>query len=78
MKLKKSDDNSFSFECDNDHKYKMVDGVLDFKTREIPGEQWSLSFRNYNEYLHEHHWARNPNYDRGRNESDIIWNILEK
>ena len=59
-------------------KKQDFDGVVDFKTREIPGEQWSLSYRNYEEYLHEHHWPGNPNYDRGLNEGDIIWEILAK
>ena len=33
---------------------------------------------NYDEYLHEHYWAGNPNYSRGINDADIIWNTLEK
>ena len=56
----------------------IIDGVVDFRTREIPGEQWSLSYRNYEEYLHEHHWKGNPNYLRGLNEHDIIWEEVEK
>ena len=71
--LKKTCDNRFSYECENRHEFCVIDGVLDFGTREIPGEQWSLSYRNYEEYLHEHYWSRNPNYDRGLNEADIIW-----
>ena len=52
--------------------------MLDFQTREIPGEQWSLTFRNYDEYLHEHHWAGNPNYNRGLDAAEIIWEEMEK
>ena len=64
--------------CDNNHEYTVIDGVLDFNTREIPGEQWSLSFRNYNSYLHEHHWPGNPNYKRGLNQADVIWQTIKK
>lgn len=78
LKLKKTCDNRFSYECENRHEFYVIDGVLDFGTREIPGEQWSLSYRNYEEYLHEHYWSRNPNYDRGLNEADIIWDKLKE
>lgn len=78
LNLKKATNHNFSYECENGHEYSMVDGVLDFKTREIPGEQWSLSYRNYEEYLHEHHWHRNPNYDRGLDEADVIWDIIRE
>ena len=47
LKLKKTCDNRFSYECENRHEFCVIDGVLDFGTREIPGEQWSLSYRNY-------------------------------
>ena len=78
LKLKTSSGNHFSYECENQHEYSIIDGVVDFKTREIPGEQWSLSYRNYEEYLHEHHWPGNPNYNRGLNEADVIWETLAK
>ena len=78
LKLKNAGDSDVFCRCENQHKYSMIDGVLDFKTREIPGEQWSLNFRNYEQYLHEHHWSRNPNYDRGLDEADIIWETLKK
>ncbi len=77
LKLNKSESNLI-YECVNGHKVTVIDGVVDFGTREIPGEQWSLSFRNYDEYLHEHHWPVNPNYKRGSNPEDIIWNEFEK
>lgn len=78
LKLNKHEANTLSFECENAHRYHIIDGVVDFRTREIPGEQWSLSFRNYDEYLHEHHWPGNPNYKRGLNPADIMWSELEK
>lgn len=78
MTLKNVSNNHLLYACENGHEYSVVDGVLDFKTREIIGEQWSLSYRNYEDYLHEHHWRRNPNYDRGLDEAEIIWEAIEK
>ena len=52
--------------------------MVDFGTREIPGEQWSLSYRNYDAYLQEHRLPRNPNYDRGEDNAEILWEALEK
>lgn len=78
MKLKSVSNNHISYACENGHEYCVVDGVLDFKTREISGEQWSLSYRNYEEYLHEHNWRRNPNYDRGLDEADVIWEAVRE
>ncbi|MCL2773118.1 MAG: methyltransferase domain-containing protein [Oscillospiraceae bacterium] len=66
------------YSCENGCKYYVKDGVADFGTREIPGEQWSLSFRNYDEYLHEHHWQTNPNYDRGLDSHEERWKIINK
>ena len=67
-----------AFCCPNGHAYGIVDGVVDFGTREIPGEQWSLSYRNYDAYLQEHRLPRNPNYDRGEDNAEILWEALEK
>ena len=67
-----------AFCCPNGHAYGVVDGVVDFGTREIPGEQWSLSYRNYDAYLQEHRLPRNPNYDRGEDDAEILWEALEK
>lgn len=61
-----------AFCCPNGHAYGIVDGVVDFGTREIPGEQWSLSYRNYDAYLQEHRLPRNPNYDRGEDNAEIL------
>jgi ubiquinone/menaquinone biosynthesis C-methylase UbiE/DNA-binding XRE family transcriptional regulator len=66
------------YQCENGCKYYIKNGVVDFGTREIPGEEWSLSFRNYDEYLHEHHWPGNPNYDRGLDYNKIRVDIVNK
>jgi transcriptional regulator with XRE-family HTH domain/ubiquinone/menaquinone biosynthesis C-methylase UbiE len=67
------------FSCPNNHMAKIVDGVLCFDTREIPGEQWSLSLRNYDHYLEWQNAPRNPNYSRGKTfDEDILKNILQK
>jgi ubiquinone/menaquinone biosynthesis C-methylase UbiE len=78
LKLNTDELNDLFFECENKHRYHIIDGVVDFRTREIQGEQWSLSYRNYDEYLHEHHWPGNPNYERGLNHDDVIWTEIEK
>ena len=78
LKLNTHELKAYFFECENKHRYHIIDGVVDFKAREIPGEQWSLSYRNYDEYLHEHHWPGNPNYKRGLNPADVIWTEIEK
>ena len=67
-----------AYGCTNGHADDVVDGVVDFKTREIPGEQWSLSYRNYEAYLMEHRLPGNPNYRRGIDSTELIWKILEE
>lgn len=78
LKLNTQNLKTLFFECENIHRYYAIDGVVDFKTREIPGEQWSLSYRNYDEYLYEHHRPENPNYKRGLDRDDVIWKEIEK
>jgi len=78
LKLNTHELKTLFLECEDKHQYHIIDGVVDFRTREIPGEQWSLSYRNYDEYLHEHHWPGNPNYKRGLNPDDVIWTEIEK
>lgn len=68
---------NIAYKCNNDHEYLMIDGVLDFNTREIYGELWSLVFRNYDAYLREQHSPENPNYNRGLNQADVMWKIIE-
>ncbi len=78
LKLQKMHAQNMMYQCDLGHAYSVIDGVLDFNTREIPGELWSLSLRNYDGYLQMQHWPGNPNYRRGRNQADVIWKIIEK
>ncbi|WP_274540117.1 methyltransferase domain-containing protein [Clostridium thermosuccinogenes] len=78
LKLNTQNLKTLFFECENKHRYYVIDGVVDFKTREISGEQWSLSYRNYDEYLHEHHCHGNPNNKRGLDRDDAIWKEIEK
>ena len=47
------------FECENNHRFNVEDGVVFFNTREMDGELWSLYLRNYEHYLQE----QNGNYD---------------
>jgi len=78
LKLNFQNPNELFYSCENGCEYYVKDGVVDFGTREIPGEQWSLSYRNYEEYLHEHHWPGNPNYKRGLDINEERWKIIEK
>jgi ubiquinone/menaquinone biosynthesis C-methylase UbiE/transcriptional regulator with XRE-family HTH domain len=41
------------FECENNHRFNIEDGVVFFNSREIKGELWSLWLRNYEHYLQE-------------------------
>jgi ubiquinone/menaquinone biosynthesis C-methylase UbiE/DNA-binding XRE family transcriptional regulator len=70
--------NGVYYKCENGCKFYIKDGVVDFGTREILGEQWSLGYRNYDEYLHEHHWPNNPNYDRGLDYNQLRVDIVHK
>lgn len=54
-----------NFLCPEMHCYEVVDGVIDFGSREIPGELWSQYFRNYDHYLREQQNFGNPNNHRG-------------
>ncbi len=77
LKFKINHNGNIVYRCDNNHEYAVVDGVLDFNTREIPGELWSLSLRNYDAYLQGQHSPHNSNYDRGLNQADVIWKVIE-
>jgi transcriptional regulator with XRE-family HTH domain/ubiquinone/menaquinone biosynthesis C-methylase UbiE len=65
--------------CTSGHTFPIVDGVVDFGSREIKGELWSLWLKNYEHYLGEHD-ARyvNPNYLRGKPAGEILWQEIEK
>ena len=72
------------FNCPNGHKAsfgstaKLVDGVICFDTREIQGELWSLSLRNYEHYLQWKNSPPNPNYGRGIKSGEIVWEKLSE
>lgn len=74
------DDNSKPcLKCETNHIYAITDGVVDFGTREILGEQWSLTYRNYEHYLIEATWPDDPAYTRGDIYSEELkWREIEK
>ncbi len=67
------------FECINGHRVDVIDGVVFFNTREIPGELWSLWLRNYDHYLEE---QKNPGLPRYREGAvyykDAIWEEIDR
>ena len=67
------------FECENHHKFNIEDGVIYFNTREIPGELWSLSIRNYEHYLPGTTDPGIPRYMEGEIPcKEIMWQEIEK
>jgi DNA-binding XRE family transcriptional regulator len=51
MRVDAADKMKIHLTCENGHKTACVDGVVDFKTQEIKGEDWSYYSRNYDQYL---------------------------
>lgn len=41
------------YRCKRSHKFVVDEGVIYFGTREIKGEEWSMTYRNYEHYLLE-------------------------
>mgnify|MGYP002510789644 CR=1 FL=1 len=77
--LRNKDDNKIYFECKNKHCHDVVDGVVDFGTREIQGELWSLFLKNYQDYLLQHYYPGNPRYQMGEIPcSEVRWQVLKK
>lgn len=71
--------NKLSLCCKNGHTYELIDGVIHFGSREIPGELWSLVFSNYEHYLMEQHYQGNPRYLQGDpNSRELMWRQIEK
>lgn len=67
-----------SYACAHRHVYEIVDGVVHFGTREIPGELWSLWLRNYDHYLVEQRHPGNPRYQQGKVPCmEIMWQQME-
>ncbi len=79
MRLETDTDNRIGFVCPNGHCYSVVDGVVNFGTREIPGEQWSLFMKNYEDYLVEQRHPGNPRYQMGTVPcSEVRWQAVKK
>ena len=67
------------FECENHHRFNVEDGVIFFNTREIPGELWSLSLRNYEHYVRATTHPGNPRYLEGEIPcKEVMWREIEK
>jgi ubiquinone/menaquinone biosynthesis C-methylase UbiE/DNA-binding XRE family transcriptional regulator/uncharacterized protein YbaR (Trm112 family) len=67
------------FECDNNHRFNIEDGVVFFNTREIQGELWSLYLRNYEHYLQEATHPGLPRYQEGEIPcKEVMWREIEK
>ena len=67
------------FECKNHHNFIVDEGVVYFNTREIPGELWSLSKRNYEHYLLEARYTGNPRYSQGEIPcKEVMWREIKK
>ena len=67
------------FECENHHRFNVEDGVIFFNTREIPGELWSLSLRNYEHYVRAATHPGNPRYLEGEIPcKEVMWREIEK
>lgn len=65
--------------CSSGHHFLIVNGVADFGTREIKGELWSQSLKNYDQYLVLHDKSMvNPNYFRGERIDEVMWHEIEK
>lgn len=57
----------------------MVDGVVDFGSREIKGELWSLFLKNYQDYLNQQRSPGNPRYLMGTVPCrELRWQVLKK
>lgn len=77
--LMNRDEKESCFVCKNKHCYEVVDGVVNFGSREIPGELWSLSLRNYQDYLREQRHPGNPRYQMGTVPcSEVRWQVLKR
>ncbi|NMA08422.1 MAG: helix-turn-helix domain-containing protein [Clostridiales bacterium] len=65
--------------CAGGHTFPITDGVLDFGTREIRGELWSLFLKNYEQYRTEIDRRNvNPNYLRGLPHDEAYFAVLAR
>lgn len=75
---KKSNDKTY-YCCIQNHKFYIEEGVIYFGTREIKGEEWSLTYRNYDHYLVEAEAAIPDFYQRSDISSDELkWQELSR
>lgn len=51
LKLIKDNDGENSLECKNKHKFRIINGVIDFGSSEDEGNSWSEIFRTYEDYI---------------------------
>jgi len=67
------------FECENNHRFSVEDGVIFFGSREMQGELWSLSFRNYEHYFQEATHPGLARYMEGEvSYKEVMWHEIEK
>lgn len=79
LSLQTANGNEQYFLCENDHRYNVVDGVVDFKSHEICGETWSMCLRNYEDYQRLQSYPGNPRYRTGEIScSEARWRELKK
>lgn len=79
LTLHTEDNGESYFICENDHRYDVTDGVIDFGSNEIYGETWSMFFRNYAGYKDFQGQPGNPRYQQGEVPcSEVRWRELQK
>lgn len=79
LRLLNQDEKETYFACNHKHRYDVVDGVVDFGSREIPGELWSLFLKNYKDYLNQQRYPGNPRYQMGKVPCcELRWQTVEK
>lgn len=79
LSLHTEEGNAPYFSCERNHHYNVIDGVVDFKTREVQGEMWSMFLRNYEDYLREQRYPGNPRYQVGEVPCrEVRWQELQK
>ncbi len=79
LELVNKDEKNLYFACKIGHRYHVVDGVVDFGSREIKGELWSLFLKNYQDYLNQQRSPGNPRYLMGTVPCrELRWQVLKK
>ncbi len=67
------------FACPSGHRTDVIDGVVYFNTREIPGELWSLWLKNYDHYLEEQRHPGLPRYAEGElYYKEAMWREIDR